>query len=75
MFQILDYALNDPANKTRFTLIFANVAERDIIMKSEFDALQKKFPSTLNVVYTLDKAEANWKGASHVTELTIKLPS
>ncbi len=39
MYQILDYALQDPSNKTRFTLIFANVTEKDILLKEEFDAL------------------------------------
>ena len=63
MYQILDYALRDPANKTRFTLVFANQSERDIIMKADFDALQKQFPKTLNVVYTVDKAGEGWKGA------------
>ena len=66
MYQILDYALRDPANKTRFTLVFANQSERDIIMKADFDALQKQFPKTLNVVYTVDKAGEGWKGACRV---------
>ena len=62
MYQILDYALRDPSNKTRFTLIFANLTEKDIIMKAEFDALRKKYPDTLNLVYTVDKPEGDWKG-------------
>ncbi|RPD54450.1 cytochrome-b5 reductase [Lentinus tigrinus ALCF2SS1-7] len=62
MYQILDYALKDPSNKTRFTLIFANVTEKDILLKEEFDALASKFPKTFNVVYTVDKAEQGWKG-------------
>ncbi|KAM5538423.1 hypothetical protein V8D89_008025 [Ganoderma adspersum] len=64
MYQVLDYALKDPSNKTRFTLLFANVAEKDILLKEEFDALQKKYPKTFHVVYTVDKAEAEWKGAT-----------
>nr|VWO94442.1 NADH-cytochrome b5 reductase (EC [Ganoderma boninense] len=64
MYQVLDFALKDPSNKTRFTLLFANVSEKDILLKEEFDALQKKYPKTFNVVYTVDKAEANWQGAT-----------
>ncbi len=62
MYQILEHALKDPSNKTRFTLIFANVTEKDILLKEEFDTLAKKHPNTLNVVYTVDKAEPGWKG-------------
>ncbi|KAI0688573.1 cytochrome-b5 reductase [Cerioporus squamosus] len=62
MYQILEHALKDPSNKTRFTLLFANVTEKDILMKEEFDALVKKHPNTLNVVYTVDKPEQGWKG-------------
>ncbi|KAH9905530.1 ferredoxin reductase-like C-terminal NADP-linked domain-containing protein [Epithele typhae] len=78
MYQILDHVLQDPENKTKFTLIFANVAERDIIMKQDFDTLQKKYPSTLNVVYTLDKPEADWKGETgyvNADMITKHLPS
>ena len=66
MYQILDYALKDPSNKTRFTLIFANLTEKDILMKEEFDALRKKYSKTLNVVYTVDKAEPGWQGECSV---------
>ncbi|KAH9854521.1 cytochrome-b5 reductase [Lenzites betulinus] len=62
MYQILQYALHDPANKTRFTLIFANVAEKDILLKEHFDALKSKYPQTFNIVYTLDKPGPDWKG-------------
>lgn len=66
MYQVLNHALKDPSNKTRFTLLFANVSEKDILLKEEFDALQKKYPKTFNVVYTVDKAEGDWKGLSAV---------
>ncbi|KAI0328431.1 cytochrome-b5 reductase [Cubamyces sp. BRFM 1775] len=62
MYQILEHALKDPSNKTRFTLIFANVTEKDILLKEEFDALRAKYPKTFNVVYTVDQAGADWKG-------------
>ena len=62
MYQILEQALKDKANKTKFTLIFANVTPKDILLKEEFDDLQKKHPETLKVVYTVDKPDAEWKG-------------
>ncbi|KAI0348190.1 ferredoxin reductase-like C-terminal NADP-linked domain-containing protein [Trametopsis cervina] len=62
MYQVLHHALSDPSNKTRFTLIFANMSPADVLLKDEFDALKKKHPDTFNVVYTVDKPDADWKG-------------
>ena len=62
MYQVLQHALAEKDNKTRFTLIFANVTPGDILLKEEFDTLKKKHPDTFNVVYTVDKPDANWKG-------------
>jgi len=63
MHQILIYALKDPSNKTRFTLIFANQTSKDVLLKEEFDDLKKQYPDTFNVVYTVDKADKAWKDA------------
>jgi cytochrome-b5 reductase len=63
MYQVVKHALADPSNKTRFTLIFANVTPSDILLREEFDELKAKYPKTFNVVYTVDKPEGDWKGA------------
>ncbi|EPQ59980.1 ferredoxin reductase-like protein [Gloeophyllum trabeum ATCC 11539] len=62
MYQILKYALEDPSNKTRFKLIFANVTEKDILLKEEFDEMKKKYPQTFDVIYTVDQPSPEWKG-------------
>ena len=62
MYQVLQHALSDPQNKTKFTLIFANVTPKDILLKEEFDALKAKHPNTFNVVYTVDKPDDSWNG-------------
>ncbi|TCD63770.1 NADH-cytochrome b5 reductase [Steccherinum ochraceum] len=62
MYQILTHVLSKPENKTKFTLIFANVTPSDILLREEFDKLQKAHPDTLNIVYTVDKPEGDWKG-------------
>ena len=64
MLQILDQALAEPGNKTRFTLIYANVSPKDILLKEQFDSLRAKYPDTFSVVYTVDKADSSWKGLS-----------
>jgi len=62
LYQVLTHALADKSNKTKFKLLFSNVTEQDILLREEFDNLQKKFPETLDVVYLLDKPESSWTG-------------
>jgi cytochrome-b5 reductase len=62
MYQILIHALTKPENKTKFKLIFANISEKDILLKEELDALKKKYPETFDVVYTVDAAGPGWNG-------------
>ena len=65
LYQLLNHALNDPANRTRFTLLYANVSEADILLRDELAALQRAHPQTFKVVHTLDKPPAaGWSGAS-----------
>ena len=66
MYQVLQHALAEKDNKTKFTLIFANVTPADILLKEEFDAWKAKYPDTFNVIYTVDKAEGNWKGITYI---------
>ncbi|KAK0455819.1 cytochrome-b5 reductase [Armillaria borealis] len=62
LYQVISHALPDPANRTKFTLVYSNVTEADILLRSEIDALQKKYPNKLEVVYALDKPPAGWTG-------------
>lgn len=64
LYQVLQHALADKTNKTKFKLMYANVTEKDILLREEFDAMKKKYPDTFDVVYVLDKGDANWKGAT-----------
>jgi len=62
LYQVLNYALSDKTNKTKFKLLFSNVTEADILLREEIDVLKKKYPDTFDVVYILDKADDKWKG-------------
>jgi cytochrome-b5 reductase len=62
LYQVLQHTLADKTNKTKFKLLYANVTEQDIILRDEFDAMKKKYPDTFDVVYVIDKGDANWKG-------------
>ncbi|KAI0245383.1 hypothetical protein BJV78DRAFT_1288043 [Lactifluus subvellereus] len=38
LYQLLNHALNDPASRTRFTLLYANVTEADVLLREELAA-------------------------------------
>jgi len=63
LYQLLDAALRDPTNKTRFTLLYANVSEADILLRDELAALERAHPHALRIVHTLDNPPAGWTGA------------
>jgi cytochrome-b5 reductase len=65
MYQILIHLLTKPENKTKFRLIFANVSEKDILLKEELNTLKKTYPETFDVVYTVDSAGPGWNGEAH----------
>lgn len=72
--QLINHALALPDDKTKFTLMYANVQEKDIresskvarplipVLRNEWDALAAKHPNRFQVVYFLDNAPSGWKG-------------
>jgi len=64
LYQLLNHAVNDPTNRTHYTLLYANVSEGDILLRNELSALERAHPNKLRVVYTLDNPPVGWKGAS-----------
>ena len=64
LYQLLNHALNDPGNRTRYTLLYANVTEVDILLRDKLAALQRAHPHTFKVVHTLDNPPSSrWSGA------------
>jgi len=64
LYQIITHALSNASNRTKFTLLFSNVTEADILLKSELEALKKKYPTKFDVVYVLDNPPPSWTGPS-----------
>eukprot|EP00871_Galdieria_phlegrea_P003269 jgi/Galph1/3943/GphlegSOOS_G2590.1 len=62
VYQLIDYILSNPEDKTKITLIYANRTPQDTLLKSELDSLQKKFSDRMTVCYTVDKPDGQWKG-------------
>ncbi|WVO14749.1 hypothetical protein L204_102387 [Cryptococcus depauperatus] len=62
MWQLITHSLSLPEDKTKWTLIFSNVTESDILLRKEWDQLAKQYPNRLQVKYVLDKGPWGWKG-------------
>lgn len=60
MYQLIRAVTKNPADKTKLHLIYSNVTEEDILLRSEFDRLAKEKPDQVIVHYVLDKAPKSW---------------
>ena len=49
MVQIIREVLNNPADNTKLTLLYANVSEEDILLKDTLDVLANFFPTRFEV--------------------------
>ena len=64
MYQIVQEALRDTSDKTKFSLIFANQTLEDILLLPELNDLAEKHPDRFTVHYTLDRPEPEWEGST-----------
>ena len=51
--QLVRTVLQNPADKTKLTLLYANNTEQDILLKSEFDEFERKYPDRFKAVYVV----------------------
>ena len=74
MYQLIRGIFNNPQEKTKVSLIFGNISEKDILLKEEFDAIEKDFPHRFKAFYTLDKPESDdWPhGKGFITKDLLK---
>lgn len=69
MFQLMRAIFNNPNEKTKVSLVFGNKKEEDILLREEFDKLQKDYPDRFKVHYTLDTPPKDWKfGSGFITK-------
>jgi cytochrome-b5 reductase len=69
MYQLTRGIFNNPDDKTKVTLISANLTEEDILLKKELEQLENEYPDRFRVFYTVDKPPASWPyGKGHVTK-------
>ena len=56
LYQLSKAILGNPGDQTKVKLVYANNSYEDILLKGEFDALEREFPGRFKVRYTVSKA-------------------
>jgi cytochrome-b5 reductase len=62
MLQIIRAVLKNPDDKTKISLIYANVSVEDILLKQELDELVTIYPGRFKVYYVLNNSPPGWTG-------------
>ncbi|KAF5475716.1 hypothetical protein F2P56_007492 [Juglans regia] len=62
MFQVARAILENPKDRTKVHLIYANVTEEDILLKEELDGLATNYPDRFKVYYVLNQPPEVWHG-------------
>eukprot|EP01060_Flectonema_neradi_P009281 TRINITY_DN16629_c0_g2_i1.p1 TRINITY_DN16629_c0_g2~~TRINITY_DN16629_c0_g2_i1.p1 ORF type:complete len:288 (+),score=24.15 TRINITY_DN16629_c0_g2_i1:40-903(+) len=79
MYQILHALLDDPSDKTKITLVYANKTPADILLKTELQIMERAH-KRLRVIHVLEDAPFNWDHAlgfvnSHIIKNYMPKPS
>jgi cytochrome-b5 reductase len=69
-----DGAGDEGSDETELSLVYANVTEADILLRTELDALAQAHPRRFRVHHTLESPAAAWGGgAGRVDVATVRL--
>ena len=73
MWQVAQAIFRNPEDKTKVTLVFANVSEDDILLKKEFEDLENTYPQRFRAFYVLDNPPDRWtQGKGRITKEILK---
>jgi len=61
--QVIEEILNNPNDKTKITLLFANSTEQDILLREKLNAFAAQHEN-FRVFYTVDHPSPKWRGYS-----------
>ncbi|KAF3503435.1 hypothetical protein F2Q69_00044638 [Brassica cretica] len=62
MFQVARAILENPTDKTKVHLIYANVTSEDILLKEELESLTASYPDQFKIYYVLNQPPETWDG-------------
>lgn len=63
MYQVLTAILDNPEDKTKIHLVYANVSEDDVLLRAELEALREKHPNQFFIHYVLNNPPEGWTGS------------
>lgn len=55
MYQLLQIALKNGEDETKFVLLYANRSNKDVLLKDELDSLSKQYPDRFRVHYVIEE--------------------
>lgn len=62
MYQLIRAICEDPSDNTQISLLYANNAEEDILLRTELDTFAQRCPEKFQVHYILSHANEKWTG-------------
>jgi cytochrome-b5 reductase len=62
MYQVARAILENPEDKTKIYLIYANVTYDDILLKEDLDRFALDYPDQFKVYYVLNQPPVQWNG-------------
>lgn len=62
MYQLCRAVFNNPSDTTKVSLVFGNLSEKDILLRKEFEQLEKDYPDRFRAFFVLDSPSDGWKG-------------
>jgi len=70
IYQLAQGILNNPADKTKISLVFGVNTEQDLLLREEFEEFKSRFPDRFDYVYTVSHPEGSGEGyrKGYVTE-------
>ncbi|KAI1619896.1 NADH-cytochrome b5 reductase 2 [Exophiala viscosa] len=73
MYQLIRAIFKNPEDKTKVSLIFGNLTEKDILLKEELEKIENEFPQRFRAFYTVDTPPESWPyGKGHITKELLK---
>ncbi len=62
MYQLIRAVMKNPDDKTKIVLITANIKEEDVLLKREFEELERHNPLRFRAFYVLEQPPEDWPG-------------
>jgi cytochrome-b5 reductase len=70
MWQVARAIFKNPADKTKVTLVYGNIAEEDILLRKEWQELENTYPQRFRAFYLLDNPPEGWtQGKGYITKV------